>query len=120
MTVFDFDAWAESTKKIPRENIAAALNAVVDRKKAIDLEPAIFAQRNEAATIYHDSAPHEEHEGVVVWVAPIADFAAYPAGFEVWHLDKKWVNTSQDVATGEPGIDEAWQEITEPGEVPSE
>lgn len=119
MTAFDFDAWAESTKKIPKEHIAAALNAVVDRKKAIDLEPAIFAQRNEAAAIYHSAAPHEEHEGVAVWVKPIADFAAYPTGFEVWHLDKKWANVGQDVATGEPGTDPAWQEPT-PVEVSSE
>lgn len=119
MSDFDFDTWAESTKKIPRENIAAALNAVVDRKKAIDLEPAIFAQRNEAATIYHNAASHDEVDGVAVWVKPIADFAAYPSGFEVTHLDKKWVNTSQDVATGEPGTDPAWQEITSM-EVPNE
>lgn len=108
MAVFDFDAWAESTKKIPKENIAAALNAVVDRKKAIDLEPAIFAQRNEAATIYHASQGHSE--GVPVWGKPIADFAAYPAGFEVTHDGKSWVNVSQDIATGEPGVDPAWQE----------
>ncbi|BAF54872.1 hypothetical protein [Corynebacterium glutamicum] len=120
MPVFDFDVWAESTKKIPKENIAAALNAVVDRKKAIDLEPAIFAQRNAASTIYHSTAPHEEVEGVVVWVPPVADFAAYPTGFEVTHLGKKWVNIDQDVATGEPGTDPAWQETTEPEEVPSE
>ncbi|AKF27780.1 hypothetical protein YH66_09560 [[Brevibacterium] flavum] len=119
MAVFDFDAWAEATKKIPREYIAAALNAVVDRKKAIDLEPQVFAQRNEAAKIYHSAAPHEEHDGVIVWVDPIADFAAYPTGFEVTHLGKRWANISQDVATGEPGVDEAWQEI-EPEEVPSE
>lgn len=119
MTVFDFDAWAEATKKIPKEHIAAALNAVVDRKKAIDLEPQVFAQRNEAATIYHSAAPHEEHDGVIVWVEPIANFAAYPTGFEVWHLDKKWVNVSQDVATGEPGVDPAWQEVVQE-EVPSE
>lgn len=120
MADFDFDSWLTDTKKIPKEHIAAALNAVVDRKKAIDLEPAIFAQRNEAATIYHSAAPHDEVDGLAVWQAPIADFAAYPTGYEVTHQDKRWVNISQDVATGEPGSDEAWQEVVEPEEVPSE
>lgn len=113
MTDFDYDAWAEATKKIPRERIADALNAVVARKKAIDAEPEVFAQRNEAATIYHAAAGHEEIDGVVVWVKPIADFAAYPTGFEVTHEGKNWVNVSQDVAVGEPGVDSSWQEVVQ-------
>ena len=108
MSDFDYDAWADATKRIPKDQISNALNAVVARKKAIDLEPELFAQRNETATIYHASQGHSD--SVPAWVKPIADFAAYPAGFEVTHLGKKWVNTSQDVATGEPGVDPAWQE----------
>lgn len=109
--MFNFDAWLAATKKIPKTNIAEALKAVVARKNAIDLEPEIFAQRNETATVYHASSTHGKIDGVVVWVAPIADFAAYPSGFEVMHGGKRWVNVSQDVATGEPGVDEAWQEV---------
>lgn len=118
MSDFDYDAWAEATKKIPRERIADALNAVVARKKAIDMEPEIFAQRNEAATIYHAAQDHPD--GVPAWVAPIADFAAYPTGFEVMHDGKNWMNGSQDIATGEPGVDEAWQEVAQEGETNNE
>lgn len=108
---FDYDTWEEATKRIPKERIGNALNAVVARKKAIDMEPELFAQRNEAATIYHASQGHTD--GVPAWVNPIADFAAYPAGFEVTHDGKSWVNVSQDIATGEPGVDSAWQEAVQ-------
>lgn len=111
MSDFDYDTWADATRRIPKQHIAAALNAVVARKKAIDMEPELFAQRNEAATIYH--AAQEHPDGVPVWVKPIADFAAYPAGFEVTHDGKNWVNISQDIATGEPGVDTAWQEAVQ-------
>lgn len=113
MSDFDYDAWAETTKKIPKERIADALNAVVARKKAIDVEPEIFAQRNDASTIYHNAAPHDEVDGVIVWQTPIADFAAYPTDFKVTHGGKIWRNISQDVAVGEPGVDPSWQEIPE-------
>lgn len=107
---FDYDTWEEATKRIPKERIGNALNAVVARKKAIDMEPELFAQRNEAATIYHASQGHTD--GVPAWVNPIADFAAYPAGYEVKHKRKTWVNVSQDIASGEPGVDPSWQEAS--------
>lgn len=116
-TTFDFDAWLAATKKIPKGNIAEALKAVVARKNAIDLEPEIFAQRNQTATVYHAASNHEKLDGVVVWQAPIADFAAYPSGFEVLHDGKRWVNLSQDIAVGVPGVDPAWQEVVQIEEV---
>lgn len=111
MSDFDYTSWADSTKRIPKERIGDALNAVVARKKAIDMEPELFAQRNEAATIYH--AAQDYPDGAPAWVKPIADFAAYPAGYEVTHKKKNWVNVSQDIASGEPGVDPSWQEVSQ-------
>lgn len=111
MSDFDYDSWADATKRIPKERIGDALNAVVARKKAIDMEPELFAQRNEAATIYHDAQGHSD--GTSAWVEPIADFAAYPTGYEVTHKKKTWVNVSQDIASGEPGVDPSWQEVSQ-------
>lgn len=108
---FDYASWADATERIPKERISDALNAVVARKKAIDMEPEIFARRNEAAAIYHDSLGHSD--GATEWVEPIADFAAYPAGHEVTHKGKIWVNVSQDIACGEPGVDPSWHEVSQ-------
>lgn len=110
MSDFDYTSWADATKRIPKEHIGNALNAVVARKKAIDMEPELFAQRNEAATIYHGAQDHPE--GATEWVKPIADFAAYPTGYEVTHKKKTWVNVSQDIACGEPGVDPSWHEVS--------
>lgn len=110
MTDFDYDTWAEATKRIPKAFIGNALNAVVARKKAIDMEPELFAQRNEAATIYHSVQGHTDE--APEWVDPIADFAAYPAGYKVTHEGEIWVNVSQDIACGEPGVDPSWQEAS--------
>lgn len=111
MQDFDYTSWADATKEIPKERIGDALNAVVARKKAIDMEPELFAQRNQAATIYHNSLGNPD--GANEWVDPIADFAAYPAGYEVTHKKKNWVNVSQDIACGEPGVDPSWQEVSQ-------
>lgn len=111
MSDFDYTSWEDATKRIPKERIGDALNAVVARKKAIDMEPELFAQRNEAAAIYHDSLGHAD--GAPEWVEPIADFAAYPSGYEVTHEGKNWMNVSQDIASGEPGVDPSWQEVSQ-------
>lgn len=108
---FDYPSWEDATKRIPKERISDALNAVVARKRAIDMEPELFAQRNEAAAIYHNAQDYPD--GVPAWVEPIADFAAYPAGYKVTHEGKTWMNISQDIALGEPGVDSSWQEVSE-------
>lgn len=115
--MFDLDKWLKQTRCIPAHNIGQCLNAVSARYTAIQGEPQIFAARNETARVYHASVTHDEVEGVTVWSAPIADFAGWPTNERVHHEGQVWVNMSQDVAMGEPGVDPVWMPETPEPEV---
>ena len=116
--MFDLETWLEQTRRIPAHHIGQCLNAVSARYTAIQEEPQIFAARNETARVYHASVTHDAVGGVPVWVSPIAAFAGWPTEGRVHHADQVWVNTSADVAMGEPGVDPVWMQ--EELEVPVE
>ena len=110
--MFDLENWLEQTRRIPAHHIGQCLNAVSARYTAIQEEPQIFASRNETARVYHASVTHDLVDGVPVWSQPIAAFAGWPTEGRVHHEGQVWVNTSADVAMGEPGVDPVWQSET--------
>lgn len=111
---FDYAEWSAMTDQMPRENVGDALRAVLDRKNYFDSLPALNTAANERAREYHAAVPAEEIDGVPVWSAPVASFAAYPSGYQVHHEGEVWVQVSETVVMGEPGVDPAWVQRPEP------
>lgn len=119
MSDFNFQEWSEKTRQIPQEHILGALQAVIDRKKALDDQPRIQAQAIETAHRYHTAVEPEKINGIPVWKAPPGEFAAYPPGAHVHHDNRTWTHMGTTVVMDAPGVDPAWVEHQEPepGEV---
>lgn len=107
--MFDYETWVSMTQNIPKDRMADALRAVVERHRYFEREPEILAQEIQAATLWHERLDAQANaDGPQPWVQPTDKFDAYPPDWRVLHGGGEWVAVSDRVVCGEPGVASEW------------
>lgn len=118
--MFDYETWLSMTQEIPKDRMADALRAVVDRHRYFEREPEILAQEIQAATLWHERLDTQaDADGPHPWVQPTGKFDSYPPNWRVLHGGEEWVAVSDRVVCGEPGVASEWvpaQDVDAPDE----